>query len=394
MSADGIGTPRRLRLGMVGGGQGAFIGAVHRIAARLDDRYELVAGAFASDPDRARASAAELHVGAERAYTDFVSMAEAEAARSDGIDAVAIVVPNHLHRAAAEPFVERGIHVICEKPMATTLVDARHLVERARSHGVLFAVTHNYTGYPMVRQARTLVADGALGQIRTVQVEYAQEWLATKLEDQGVKQAEWRTDPARSGQAGAVGDIGSHAFHLARFVTGLELEALTADLSTFVPGRRLDDNAQMLLRYANGARGSLWCSQVAVGRENGLVLRVYGDAGGLEWRQEDPNTLHVTALGGPVQRYTRAGPGAGHAQGYATRIPAGHPEGFLEAFAQLYADAAEQIHARLANRATDPSASLLPIAVDGAASVAFVEAAVASGQHDGAWTDVAPVEPG
>ena len=394
MSAAAEATARRLRLGMVGGGQGAFIGAVHRIAARLDDRFELVAGAFASDPERAGASAAALHVAPERAYTDFARMAEAEAARSDGIDAVAIVVPNHLHRAAAEPFVQRGIHVICEKPMATTLEDACHLVQLARCHDVLFAVTHNYTGYPMVRQARQLVADGALGRIRTVQVEYAQDWLAAKLEDQGVKQAEWRTDPARSGPAGAVGDIGSHAFHLARFVTGLELEALAAELSTFVAGRRLDDNAQMLLRYQGGARGSLWCSQVAVGRENGLALRVYGDAGGLEWQQEAPNTLHVTAQGGAVHRYTRAGPGAGHAAGYAVRIPPGHPEGFLEAFAQLYADAAEQIHARLANRAPDPAAGLLPLGHDGAASVAFVEAAVSSSRADAAWTALAPVEPG
>jgi predicted dehydrogenase len=391
MSAGDGAPPRRLRLGMVGGGQGAFIGAVHRIAARLDDRFELVAGAFASDPDRARASAAQLHVPEARAYTDFTRMAEAEAARRDGIDAVAIVVPNHLHRAAAEPFVVRGIHVICEKPMATTLDDARALVALAEAHGVLFAVTHNYTGYPMVRQARQLVADGAVGRIRTVQVEYAQDWLATKLEDQGVKQAEWRTDPARSGQAGAVGDIGSHAFHLARFVTGLEREALAADLSTFVPGRALDDNAQMLLRYHGGARGSLWCSQVAVGRENGLALRVYGDAGGLEWRQEDPDVLNVTAQGEAAQRYTRAGPGAAHATGYAARIPAGHPEGFLEAFAQLYADSAEQIHARLANRAPDDRACLLPLGADGAASVAFVEAAVASSRADGAWTRLAEV---
>jgi predicted dehydrogenase len=376
---------------MVGGGQGAFIGAVHRIAARLDDRFELVAGAFASDPDRARASAAELHVAPERAYPDFSRMAEAEAARADGIDAVAIVVPNHLHRAAAEPFVTRGIHVICEKPMATTLEDARRLVALAEAHGVVFAVTHNYTGYPMVRQARHLVADGAVGRVRAVQVEYAQDWLAAKLEDAGVKQAEWRTDPARSGQAGAVGDIGSHAFHLARFVTGLELEALAAELSTFVPGRALDDDARMLLRYQGGARGSLWCSQVAVGRENGLALRVYGDAGGLEWRQEDPNVLHVTAHGRPVQRFTRAGPGAADARGYATRVPAGHPEGFLEAFAQLYADTADLIHARIAGGPAEEAAALLPRAADGAASVAFVEAAVTSSRSNGAWTPLPDV---
>src|SRR5262245_2847562 len=266
---------RRLRLGMVGGGQGAFIGAVHRIAARLDDRYELVAGALSSDPERASASAVELRIAPERAYPSFEEMAEREAARDDGIDAVAIVTPNHVHHPAAKAFLEAGIHVICDKPMTTTVDDALDLVRTVRRTGLVFGLTHNYTGHPLVREARERVRAGELGSVRVVQAEYPQDWLTTRLEETGQKQAAWRTDPAQSGAGGAIGDIGSHAYNLAAFITGLELEGLCADLSTFVAGRRVDDNCNVLLRYRGGARGMLWACQVAPGNLNALAIRIY-----------------------------------------------------------------------------------------------------------------------
>lgn len=303
----------RIRLGMVGGGRGAFIGAVHRIAARLDDQYELVAGAFSSDPDKSAASAADL--GVARAYGSFAEMAQREAKRKDGIEAVAIVTPNHMHAPAAIEFLKRGIHVICDKPLTATLDEARYLEASAKASGAIFMLTHNYTGYPMVREARAMVAAGALGALRLVQVEYAQDWLSTPLEASGHKQAEWRTDPARSGAGGALGDIGTHAWNLARFVTGLRLEALAADLQSFVPGRVLDDNAHVMLRFAGGARGMLWASQVAPGNENALRIRVYGETGGLEWAQEDPNYLWHLPLGEARRRLTRAGAGAGPRRG-------------------------------------------------------------------------------
>src|SRR5579871_6895658 len=285
---------RRLRLGMVGGGPGAFIGAVHRIAARLDDRYELVAGALSSDAERGRAGARELRIAPDRCYADFRQMATAEAEREDGIDAVAIVTPNDVHYPAAQAFLEAGIHVICDKPVTTTVADAVDLAKLVRRTGLVFGLTHNYTGYPMVRQARQMIADGELGAIRVVQVEYAQDWLATPLEKTGQKQAVWRTDPVQSGQAGCLGDIGTHAFNLAEFVTGLRCEHVAAELSTFVPGRRVDDHVQMLLRFDKGVRGMLWACQVATGNENNLRLRVYGDKAGVEWKQEAPNYLWFT----------------------------------------------------------------------------------------------------
>ncbi len=379
------GLGRRLRLGMVGGGRDAFIGAVHRIAARLDDRYELVAGALSADPEKARASAADLGLAAERAYGSFAEMAAAEAERADGIDVVAIVTPNHLHYAPAKAFLDAGIHVICDKPLTSTLEDAEALQDLVVSSGLVFGLTHNYTGYPLVRQAREMVAEGALGPIRLVQAEYVQDWLSTPLEETGQKQAEWRTDPARSGPAGCVGDIGTHAFNLARFVTGLELEALAADLQTFVPGRRLDDNAHILLRFAGGARGMLWASQVAPGHENGLRIRIYGEAGGLAWSQEDPNQLIHTPLGEAPRRLTRGGPGLGIAAARATRIPPGHPEGYLEGFAQLYLDLAEQIEARLTGRAPDPAAMLVPRVADGVEGIRFIARSVQSSAEGGTW---------
>ena len=378
---------RRIRLGMVGGGQGAFIGGVHRIAARLDDRYELVAGALSSDPLRASASAAELHIARERSYADYHAMAKAEAARPDGIDVVAIVTPNHLHAPIATAFLEAGIHVICDKPITTTLAEAMALVQRVRQTGRLFALTHNYSGYPMVRQARAMVAAGELGDIRVVQAEYPQDWLSTDLEATGQKQATWRVDPAQAGAGGSLGDIGTHAEHLARFISGLELSEVSADLSTFVRGRRLDDNAHVMLRYSNGARGMLWSSQVAPGNENGLKVRVYGSKAGIEFRQEHPNQLWFTALGEPPRLLTRAGAGASPAAAHATRIPAGHPEGYLEAFAQLYRDVADQLHARWEGVAPDPLACTVPTVEDGARGMKFIEATVASSQANGQWTD-------
>jgi predicted dehydrogenase len=378
---------RRLRLGMVGGGQGAFIGAVHRIAARLDDRYELVAGALSSDPERAKASAAELRIAPERAYPSFEVMAQQEAARDDGIDAVAIVTPNHVHHPAAKAFLEAGIHVICDKPMTTTVDDALDLVRTVRRTGLVFGLTHNYTGHPLVREARARVQAGELGAIRVVQAEYPQDWLTTRLEATGQKQAAWRTDPAQSG-AGAIGDIGSHAYNLAAFITGLEGEALCADLSTFVAGRRVDDNCNVLLRYAGGARGMLWACQVAPGNENALSVRVYGDKGGLEWRQEAPDLLHLFRFGEPPQTITRAGHGAGAAAAAVSRIPAGHVEGYLEAFANIYTGCAELIAAQIEGREPADWARLVPSVEDGARGVKFITAAIESSSRGGVWTDL------
>ena len=379
--------PRRIRLGMVGGGQGAFIGGVHRMAARLDDRYELVAGALSSDAARAAASAAELHIAAERSYADYRDMARKEAARADRIDVVAIVTPNHLHGRIATAFLDAGIDVICDKPLTTTLAEALELVQRVRRSGRLFALTHNYSGYPMVRQAREMVAAGELGEIRVVHAEYPQDWLSTDLESSGQKQAAWRVDPAQAGAGGSLGDIGTHAEHLARFISGLELAAVSADLTTFVAGRRLDDNAHVMLRYTNGARGMLWSSQVAPGNENALRVRIYGSKAGLEFRQENPNQLWFTPLGQPPRLITRGGSGSGAAAGHATRIPAGHPEGYLEGFAQIYRDVAEQIQARWQGRAPDPLACTVPTVEDGARGMKFIEAVVESSRAEGRWTD-------
>ncbi len=378
----------RLRLGMVGGGRGAFIGAVHRMASRLDDRWELVAGALSSEAERARLSGEDLRLPADRIYGDFRAMADGEKQRADRIDAVAIVTPNHMHAAPAKAFLEAGFHVICDKPMTTTRADAEELARLAADRNLLFAVTHNYTGHPLVRQARDMVATGELGKIRVVQVEYAQDWLTTPLEETDQKQARWRTDPAISGPVGAVGDIGTHAHNLAEFITGDEVTSLAADLNIFVPGRRLDDNASMLLRFGNGARGVLWCSQVAVGNENGLHIRVYGDKGGLEWFQENPNVLTFSPLGEPPRLIRRSGAGATAIAQAASRIPAGHPEGYLEAFAQLYADIAELIAARIEGREPAEYARLVPTAAEGIRGVRFIEAAVKSSAANGAWTEL------
>jgi predicted dehydrogenase len=378
-AADG-----RIRLGMVGGGQGAFIGAVHRIAARLDDHYVLVAGALASERQRAIDSGVQLGLARDRAYGDFAAMAAAEAAREDGIEAVAIVTPNHLHAPVAAAFLRAGIHVICDKPLATTVTEARELVRLTKQTEKVFAVTYNYSGYPMIRQARALIAGGELGVIRVVQVEYAQDWLTERLEATGQKQAAWRTDPAQAGAGGALGDIATHAYHLACFVTGLTLDSLCADLTTFVPGRRLDDNDHILLRFQGGARGMLWASQVAPGNENGLRLRVYGTKGGLEWHQETPNELWHAPFGQPPRRLTRGGPGAGPAAARVTRIPAGHPEGYLEGFATIYTEVAHAIRAARRGQKLD-GAILFPTVEDGLHGVEFIEAAVRSSANGGIW---------
>ncbi len=335
----------RIRLGMVGGGEGAFIGAVHRMAARLDDHYEFVAGALSSTPEKAMRSGAALGLDPKRTYGDFEEMARRERRLKDGIEAVAIVTPNHMHAPAATAFLKAGIHVICDKPLTTTLREANKLAALAEKSGLVFAVTHNYTGYPLVRQAREMVRAGELGEIRVVQVEYPQDWLTENLEATGQKQAEWRTDPARSGGGGCIGDIGTHAYNLADFVVGSEVTELCAELHTFVEGRRLDDNVQIMLRYANGARGMLWASQVAPGNENGLQLRVYGTKGGIHWRQDNPNYLYFTPFGKPTQILTRGGAGAYPSANRVTRIPSGHPEGYLEAFATIYSEAAQAIRA-------------------------------------------------
>ena len=379
----------RIRLGMVGGGQGAFIGAVHRIAARLDDEFELVAGALSSTPERAQASGRELGLAPERIYDDFAAMAEAETSRPDGIEAVSIVTPNHMHAPAAIAFLERGVHVICDKPLAASLADARRMTAAARQAKALFILTHNYTAYPMIRQARALVEDGGIGKLRVVQVEYAQDWLTTRLEESGQKQAAWRTDPAQSGAGGATGDIGTHAYNLARFVSGLELESLCADLSCFVDGRPLDDDANVLLRFKGGAKGSLWCSQVAPGNENGLRLRIYGETGGLEWSQEEPNQLWHTPFGQPKQVITRAGAGAGPSAARLSRTPPGHPEGYLEGFANLYGEAARAIRAH-ANGETLPAETHYPTIEDGLEGVLFVDACVRSSKAGGVWVRFEP----
>ena len=375
----------RIRLGMVGGGEGAFIGAVHRIASRLDDHYVLVAGALSADPGKAARSGAALGLDPDRCYGDYAAMAQAEAARGDGIEAVSIVTPNHMHAPVADAFLKAGVHVICDKPLTTTLDEARELRAAARESGRLFAVTYNYSGYPLVRHARAFVAAGGIGAVRLVEVEYVQDWLATPLEATGQKQAEWRTDPARSGAGGATGDIGTHAFQLAHFITGLTPRELLADLSRTVPGRRLDDNAHVLMRYEGGARGLLWASQVAVGAENALRIRVVGETGSLDWRQEEPNRLLHAALGEPVRIVTRASPAVLPAGARVTRIPAGHPEGYLEAFATIYADVAIAIRAARTGE-TAPAEATFPMLEDGFAGVAFVDAAVRSSAAGGVWT--------
>lgn len=384
MSAD-QGYQRPLRLGLVGGGEGAFIGALHRIAARLDGEFELVAGALSSQPQRAAASGAALGLAAERCYADWREMARREAERADGIELVAIVTPNHLHAPVARAFLEAGIDVLCDKPLGVSVQEGRELAALAQARGRLLAVSYNYSAYPMLRHARELVRAGTLGELRLIQVEYAQDWLAEPIEQQGQKQASWRCDPALAGPAGALGDIGTHAYHLACFVSGLRALSVCAELSSFVPGRRLDDNAQLMLRFEGGVRGALWASQVASGCENGLRLRIYGAKAGLEFDQEHPNQLRLSAQGGSTELLSRGRVDSAAALA-ATRLPPGHPEGYLEAFAQIYREAAEHIRARQQGRVPATESLALPQVGDGLEGLLFVDAALRSHQAGGVWT--------
>lgn len=370
-----------IRLGMVGGGQGAFIGAIHRIAMRVDGQFNLVAGALSSTPERSLASAVELGIEPERSYASYKDMAIKEATREDGIEVVAIVTPNHMHAGPIIAFLKAGIHVICDKPLSSTLKDSMLIAKAVKNSGKLFILTHNYTGYPMIRQAKDMVARGELGDIRMVKIEYAQDWL-TEPTNADNKQAAWRTDPKRSGVGGCVGDIGTHAYNLSRFVTALELDSLSADIDAFVEGRPVDDNINVLLRFKGGAKGMLWASQVAVGNENALTLCVYGTKGGLEWRQETPNIMHYTSFGRPKQIITRAGAGANAAANAVSRTPGGHPEGYLEGFATIYNEAAECIRAA---RAGDLHAGLLPTVEDGIEGVKFILAVVNSSAENAKW---------
>jgi predicted dehydrogenase len=376
---------KRIRLGMIGGGTGSFIGEVHRIAARMDNRFELVAGVFSADPARGRASAAAIGIDPSRAYESDEAMFAAEARREDGAEAIAIVTPNHLHFPAAMAALTAGFHVICEKPMTVTLDEAEKLASRVKTSGKVFVLTHTYSGYPMIRQARAMVAAGEIGTLRRVQVDYAQDWLAEPREQSGMPGALWRTDPAKAGAGGAIGDIGTHAFNLASFVTGEEPTHLLADLTSFVPGRRLDDDAAILLRYASGAKGTIWASQIAVGNGNNLSLRVYGTQGGLEWRQEAPEELWFAPLGAPQQLLRRNGAGTVSAARLASRVPVGHPEGYLEAFANLYREAADAI---VALRTGDWTLGALPTAQDGLRGLAFITACLRSSGEGGSWVGI------
>lgn len=376
-----------IRLGMVGGGQGAFIGAVHRMAARLDGRYDLCAGALSSDPERALASARELGLDEERSYASYQDLVAGESSRQDGVEAVAVVTPNHLHFPVAKACLEAGFHVICDKPMTVTVDEARKLRVIAGDCERILAVTYNYSGYPMIRQARAMIARGDLGRIRLVQGEYVQDWLTENIEANGHKQAAWRTDPARSGAGGCIGDIGTHIYHLMHFVSGLRTEALCAELTTFVAQRRLDDNAHLMLRFEGGARGMIWTSQVAPGNENGLRLRVYGDKGGLAWQQEQPNELVWSPLGQAPRKITRGGAGTVDAAARLTRIPAGHPEGYIEAFASVYTEIAAAILAARDGKPVDPAVSF-PTGEDGEAGVTFVDAAVRSSRAGAEWVEL------
>ena len=370
---------------MVGGGKDAFIGGVHRIALRLDGYYELVAGSFSSNFDNSKETGKNLGLAEDRIYKTYQEMAEKESSRSDGIDVVAIVTPNHLHVPIAKIFAEKGIHIICDKPLALSSKEAISLKNIVESKKLIFALTHNYTGYPMVRHARSLIQKGDLGSIRVIQAEYPQDWLTTKAEDSGLKQAEWRTDPKRSGGGGCIGDIGTHAFNLIRFITGLEIEELSADIHTFVKGRLLDDNAQIMLRFKGGAKGALWSSQVAVGNENNLKIRIYGENGGIEWRQEDPNYLYYTEFGHPTQRVTRGSGNVSKEAKDVTRIPPGHPEGYLEGFANIYNDVYKKLYAQINNQSYDDSNDCYPTINDGVEGMRFIETVLESSKNNSKW---------
>ena len=379
---------RKIRMGMVGGGRGAFIGGVHRIAAAIDQQIELVCGAFSSNAEKSRLSGEDFYLPANRVYGSYEEMITAEKALPEGerMDFVSIVTPNHVHFGPARMALENGFHVVCDKPVTFSVEEAEILVKLVEETGLIFALTHNYTGYPMVKQARAMVAGGEIGKVRKVVVEYPQGWLATKLEDSDQKQASWRTDPSKSGMGGAMGDIGTHAENLAEYVTGLEITEVCAELTSFVEGRRLDDDANILLRLQEGARGVLHCSQIAVGEENGLNIRVWGETGGLEWHQQEPNTLIVKSLEGPAVHYRTGVGNLSEAAQAAQRIPAGHPEGYLEAFANIYKNFARCVQHRLAG--TEPTALErdFPTVHDGLRGMRFVEKVVENSRGTEKWT--------
>ncbi|MEZ5039645.1 MAG: Gfo/Idh/MocA family oxidoreductase [Saprospiraceae bacterium] len=378
---------RKIRMGMVGGGRGAFIGAVHRMAAALDGQIELVCGAFSGDPEKSKASGEDFFLPANRVYGSYAEMIEKEKGLPEGVrmDFVSIVTPNHVHFGPAKMALENGFHVVCDKPLCFSMEEAYELERLVKETGLLFALTHNYTGYPMVKHARAMIRRGDLGNIRKVVVEYPQGWLATKLEDSDQKQAAWRTDPTRSGIAGAMGDIGTHAENLAEYITGLKITELCADLTAFVGGRLLDDDGNVLLRFDNGAKGVLHASQISVGEENALNIRVYGEKGGLEWHQMEPNTLIAKWMDQPTQ-ILRTGVGELSAEAQAhTRIPAGHPEGYLEAFASIYRNVAFCLQARLAGKKPDPLYEDFPTVSDGVRGMQFIQKVVASGNSDEKW---------
>ncbi|HEV7404669.1 MAG TPA: Gfo/Idh/MocA family oxidoreductase [Chthoniobacteraceae bacterium] len=381
---------RKIRYGMVGGGRGAFIGGVHRIAANIDGQVELVCGAFSSDPEKSKASGADFFLPTGRCYGSYTEMIEREKALPLGerMDFISIVTPNHVHFPPAKLALENDFHVLSDKPATFDLAESKELGRLVKSTGLLYGLTHNYTGYPLIKEARALVAAGKLGKIRKVVAEYPQGWLATRLEESGQKQAAWRTDPTKSGAAGCVGDIGTHAENLAEYVTGLKIKELAADLTSFVPGRALDDDANLLLRFEGGAKGVLHCSQISVGEENNLNLRVYGELGGLEWHQKEPNTLLLKWLDKPMEVYRTANGYLGQAAQLNSRTPPAHPEGYLEAFANIYRNFASHIRARLENRevAADDPILDYPKIEDGIRGMAFIEAVVASSQNNAAWT--------
>jgi len=381
---------QKIKLGMVGGGQGAFIGAVHRIASRIDNRYELVAGAFSSTPEKSIASGEELGIDQDRNYKNYQEMVEKESLREDKIEAVAIVTPNHMHHPISMAFIEKGFHIICDKPLAMNLKECEELVKATKEKDVIFALTHNYTGYPMIRNAKAMCERGDLGNIRVIQAEYAQDWLTEDIENNsesgGNKQAAWRTDPAQSGGGGCIGDIGTHAFNLVRFITNLQPQQLSAELTSFVSGRQLDDNAQISIRFNGGAKGSIWSSQIAPGNENHLMIRIYGEKGGLEWCQEDPNYLYFTKFGSPKQKITRGGAGALGAANDVTRIPPGHPEGYLEGFANIYTDVADALADKFKNN-YDSTKYCFPTVEDGLEGIRFIERSIASSSSDSSWVN-------
>ncbi len=386
---------RKIRYGMVGGGRGAFIGAVHRIAAVIDQQVELVCGAFSSDPQKSKDSGADLFLPPERCYGSFEEMINTEASlpADKRMDFVAIVTPNHMHFPPAKLALEKGFHVLSDKPATFNLDEAKQLGELVKQTGLIYGLTHNYTGYPLVKEARDMVKTGKLGKIRKVVAEYPQGWLATNLEESGQKQAAWRTDPTKSGDEQGDGncqtdDIGTHAENLAEYITGLKISELAADITTFVGGRQLDDDANILLRFEGGAKGVLHCSQISVGEENNLNIRVYGEKGSIEWHQKEPNTMLVKWLDQPMQVYRTANGYLCEAAAAAGRTPPAHPEGYLEAFANIYKNFASTLRARIEGREPTEIENDFPKIEDGIRGMAFIEAVVASGHSNAAWTPV------